>query len=280
VGEAAVGGEASLVKFNFRGDVLDVVTTSVGAYASVRKVCSALGVDFSGQLQKLKTDDAIGVEMIATPSRGGMQQVACIELRFLPLWLATIHPSKVRPSVKPKLVAYKRECADVLADHFLGKRGTATDATDRLQFLIGEHLALRNAVKDRERAFAEERQRILSSQRSTVCDAELSEVRGLIAEVVDLWLALGRAETKRAALQLVKHRAIPGAFGKGFRMRLLPKEQVPGILRALDVLRSDAEAEALRRGLVPAKKANGAPTVKILKRDPVIIRVTFPGVSE
>jgi hypothetical protein len=253
--QASVISQASLVKFNFRGDVLDVVTTSVGAYVSVRKVCDVLGVDFSGQLQKLKTDEAIGAEMIPTPSNGGTQKVACIEFRFLPLWLATIHTSKVRPAIKPNLIEYKRECAEALADHFYGKRGGLTGTDEKMSLLIKEHLSLRAAMRDKEDAFSIERARLLSSQRSTVCDAELTQIRGLLAEVVDLWLALDRAKTARAALQFVKHRAIPGAFGKGFRLRILPRDQVPGVLRALEVLRCDAETEAKRLGLLPKKTA-------------------------
>lgn len=117
----------------------------------------------------------------------------------------------------------------------------------------------------KELAFAAERARLLSGQRSTICDAEFDEVRGLIAEIVDLWLALGRADTKRAALQLVKHRAIPGAFSKGFRLRFLPREQVPGVLRALEVLRSDAETEVWRLGALPKKKPAAHPLLNLRK---------------
>ncbi len=114
---------ASLVPFSFQGDKLDVATTAKGVFVSIRRVCEALGVDFSSQLVKLREDSVVGVVIITTPSGGGAQETACIELRSLPLWLATIHPGRVRPEVAVKLIAYKRECAEVLADHFLGPRG-------------------------------------------------------------------------------------------------------------------------------------------------------------
>lgn len=113
---------AALVKFKFHGDDLDVVPGAGEAYVGIRRVCEALGVNFAGQLVKLREDPAVGVEMISTPTEGGAQTTACINLRSLPLWLATIHPSKVKPEAREKLIAYRREAADVLADHFLGKR--------------------------------------------------------------------------------------------------------------------------------------------------------------
>ncbi|MGK3981269.1 hypothetical protein WMF38_57260 [Sorangium sp. So ce118] len=141
----------------------------------------------------------------------------------------------------------------------------STATLERLDAMVRENLSLRAALRDKEEAFAAERHLLLASQRSTICDDEFAQIRGLLLEVVDLWLALGKAETKRAALQLVKHRAIPGCFGKGFRLRYLPKEQVPGVLRALEVLRSDAQKEAQRAGLLPSKKPARHPLLNLRK---------------
>lgn len=116
---------SALVPFSFRGDTLDVIPGDGTVHVSIRRVCEALGVDFSGQLQKLKTKPWAGVEFISTPSDGGVQEVACVPLRALPMWLATIEPSRVGESVRVKLAAYQTECADVLARHFLGARAPA-----------------------------------------------------------------------------------------------------------------------------------------------------------
>ena len=37
------------------------------------------------------------------------------------MWLATIEPSRVKPEARDSLVAYQREAARVLRDHFLGR---------------------------------------------------------------------------------------------------------------------------------------------------------------
>lgn len=112
-----------LIKFDFQGDQLDVVPEGEKVWVGIRRVCESLGVSFSKQLRKLKSDPSMGVAFKATPSAGGIQETACIDLRSLPLWLATIHPKRVRVDIAEKLIAYKRECADALADHFLGRRG-------------------------------------------------------------------------------------------------------------------------------------------------------------
>jgi antirepressor protein len=116
----------ALVKFAFHGDELDVVMANGVPQIGLRRACEALGVDFASQLVKLQDDPAATVGMI--PMVGAdrrTRDIVCIDLRSMPLWLATIHPSKVRPEVRPKLIAYKRECAEVLADHFLGRRSLA-----------------------------------------------------------------------------------------------------------------------------------------------------------
>lgn len=113
----------ALIPFDFRGDRLDVIPGDGTVHVSIRRACEALDISFPTQLVKLRADASVTVSMIETVAADGItREAACIDLRSLPLWLATIHPSKVRPEVREKLVAYKRECADVLAEHFLGSR--------------------------------------------------------------------------------------------------------------------------------------------------------------
>jgi hypothetical protein len=275
------GAPTGIINYNFRGDALDVVRTSNGqVFVSVRRVCDALGINFARQSVKLWSDPAATVgEMSTVGADGKRRHMLGIEVRSLPLWVATIHPNKVKASAREKLIEYKRDAAEVLADHFLGKRGSDAGILNRLDAMIRENLRLRNAMKEKETFYEADRRLLAEGQRSTICDAEFDEVRGLLLEVVDLWLALGRADTKRAALQLVKHRAIPGAFSKGFRLRFLPREQVPGILRALEVLRSDAEAEVRRLGALPKKNRKAQATRVPLDPGIVSIKYGADGVS-
>lgn len=111
-------------RFTFDGDALEVIPEDHRVLVVVRRVCEALGIALPAQLRRLKRDPVICVIMMITQVPGDDQrrEIACIDLRSVPLWLAKIHPSKVRPELRPKLVRYQREAAEVLADHFLGPR--------------------------------------------------------------------------------------------------------------------------------------------------------------
>lgn len=128
---------SEIVKFDFHGDALDVVRNDVGeVFVSVRRVCEALGVMLNGQLQKLKGKRWAVMQFICTTGPDGKSyEAACISLRALPQWLNSIEPSRVAPHVRPKLELYQDECADVLADHFLGKRGMSAEMVALAQAL-------------------------------------------------------------------------------------------------------------------------------------------------
>jgi hypothetical protein len=117
-----VSEDAALVHFDFHGDDLEIVRAGAEVLVGVRAVCASLGVAFEAQIRKLKGDPSMGVIMMIIPSAGGAQETACLPIRSLPLWLATIHPSKVSAEVREKLIAYRSEAAEVLADHFIGPR--------------------------------------------------------------------------------------------------------------------------------------------------------------
>ena len=59
------------------------------------------------------------------PTKGGNQKSLCIELEYLPLWLAkiSITPTMKRehPEITEKLIHYQLKAKDVLAKAFLGK---------------------------------------------------------------------------------------------------------------------------------------------------------------
>ena len=62
---------------------------------------------------------------VGFPSSGGIQETCCLSIRSVAGWLFTINAGKVKPHLRERLALYQRECAEVLADHFLGRRGAA-----------------------------------------------------------------------------------------------------------------------------------------------------------
>lgn len=111
-----------LIKVKFRGQEIETVFDGETAWVSVRKVCNNLDINFSSQRKKLQSHPTFrkGVAIITTPSKGGPQEMYCIELRFFPLWLANIHPDKIKKEQKEVLIHYQVEAAEVLAEHIFG----------------------------------------------------------------------------------------------------------------------------------------------------------------
>jgi anti-repressor protein len=91
-------------------------------WAGVRWMCDGMGLSRNqrdGQIQKIKTDRVIskGAENLPLPTNGGEQNVLCLKLDFIPLWLAkiSITPAmqKERPEVADKLVQYQLKAQKV-----------------------------------------------------------------------------------------------------------------------------------------------------------------------
>lgn len=103
-------------------------------WVGVRWVCEGLGLS-KGQMQnerkKIQTDEVLsqGERNFVLPTEGGNQDVLCLQLDFLPLWLAKIHVTpKMRrenPALADKLVIYQVKARDVLANAFLNNNAVA-----------------------------------------------------------------------------------------------------------------------------------------------------------
>lgn len=261
---------AALVRYNFHGDDLDVVPGDDGAvHVGVRAVCNALGVDFSTQLKKLKSDPAAGVAMIATPSEGGAQETACIPLRALPLWLATIHPSKVSPAVKKKLIRFRIEAAEVLADHFIGPRHpppppaplvVAPPMTEAHWELLTTALLKIDALTATVA--------VLATGRGTIGGLQADWITGEVDSLAALRVLLGYHPTPRAAKSWIQGRIAAASEwgGAGAKRRDMPADRYPRVRVCLAQMRSDLEAELARREPETPPPAGSAQTALAFQR--------------
>ncbi|WP_343314239.1 phage antirepressor N-terminal domain-containing protein [Brucella sp. BE17] len=92
---------------------------------AMKPVVEGMGLDWSYQSRKLNEHPVLskGVAIIAIPSAGGIQDALALPLNRLHFWLATLQPNKIKDiSVREKVIVYQTEAADVLFDHFFGKR--------------------------------------------------------------------------------------------------------------------------------------------------------------
>ncbi|WP_456436948.1 phage antirepressor N-terminal domain-containing protein [Desulfurobacterium sp.] len=113
---------------DFHGDKVEGVRIVVGGkpkvYVLLRRLCENLGVDFSGQRQKLMGmiedfGNSTVVKISTVAEDGKKREQLAIDLDFLPVFLMSIKTKKVKPELREKLKAYKREAKEVLARYFI-----------------------------------------------------------------------------------------------------------------------------------------------------------------
>ncbi|EPO1581408.1 phage antirepressor N-terminal domain-containing protein [Yersinia enterocolitica] len=103
----------------FHGQPIVTAMVAGVAYVAMRPIVENIGIDWSGQMAKLKNQrDKFGCRDISTPSKGGVQKMLCIPLRKLNGWLFSINPEKVRADIKDKLIQYQEECFSVLHEYW------------------------------------------------------------------------------------------------------------------------------------------------------------------
>lgn len=124
--------DMDILEQNFNGDFILTVRlkTNNKVYVGVKWVTQALGFTKSGhdrQVKNIQSDIILskGASNLTLPTKGGNQKSLCIELDYLPLWLAkiSITPTmkKEYPKIVDKLIEYQLKAKDVLAEAFLGK---------------------------------------------------------------------------------------------------------------------------------------------------------------
>lgn len=88
---------------------------------AVKPICEALGIDFSGQLQRLKRDEILNSTMVTVTTVGGDgkdREMVTIPFKFVFGWLFTIDHKQVKEGVREAVIRYKMECYDALYAHF------------------------------------------------------------------------------------------------------------------------------------------------------------------
>ena len=113
---------------DFHGDKVEGVKIVVGGkpkvYVLLRRLCENLGIDFASQTRKVSQwveefGESTVVKMTTVAEDGKKREQLAIELDFLPVFLMSIKMKKVKPELREKLKAYKREAKEVLARYFI-----------------------------------------------------------------------------------------------------------------------------------------------------------------
>lgn len=111
-----------LIEVDFRGDRLFAMRKAGDVLVAVKPICDALGVEWSAQMRRIQRDAVLSASvamMAIVAGDGKSREMVCLPLRLLNGWLFGIDDRRVKdPAAREKIVAYKRECHDVLFSHF------------------------------------------------------------------------------------------------------------------------------------------------------------------
>lgn len=124
--------DLTVKEVNFMGDTLmSAQDKEKNIWAGIKWICQGLGLSDgqrNRQMSNINSDIVLnkGVSNLVLPTNGGNQEVLCLKLDFLPLWLAKISITpkmkKENPELVDKLVEYQVKVKDVLAAAFLPRQ--------------------------------------------------------------------------------------------------------------------------------------------------------------
>ena len=117
---------SQLETIQFHNQSLIVLNHENKPYIAMKPVCENIGLDWHAQLNRINRHNVLnkGVVMIATPTKGGIQKLACLPISMINGWLFGIDTNRAKPEIRQKLEQYQSECFDVLYNHFMQKEKT------------------------------------------------------------------------------------------------------------------------------------------------------------
>ncbi len=104
----------------FQGDTLTVVFTNYQTcYVSVPSVCTALGLNGKGQIQRMKRTPLLtdGLHLLSLETRGGAQRVYCLHVEWIDYWLGSVRLKGLQVPAT-KIEVYRRELPTAIYDVF------------------------------------------------------------------------------------------------------------------------------------------------------------------
>lgn len=136
---------------NFYGTELIVVHSEGMKLVAIKPICDAIGVDHHRQVSKIRNDLSFSWRHMSTAGFDGKSyQMICLPLDQINGWLFSINVNKVKPECKDKLVLYKKECHEVLFNHFMCRQGVS-NLTTQIEQLKQEQLVYINIIAQKER---------------------------------------------------------------------------------------------------------------------------------
>lgn len=109
-----------IISIPFHGQNVLAVDHNGKQVIAFRHVCDQLGIDSASALRRLRSKSWASVVKMTVQLPGDRQtrEVSFVDSRTLTMFLATVSEKKVSDEVRPLLIAYQSEIADVLDSYF------------------------------------------------------------------------------------------------------------------------------------------------------------------
>lgn len=126
-------------------------------YIPLRPLCEHLGLDWSGQRQRINRDPVLsevvsGVGVTPTPlgdnKFANPQEMLCLPLDYLNGWLFGINANRVKDEIRDKLIRYQKECYRVLAREFIQASPPTPSSTSSLQSVYEMGMAIAHLAQE------------------------------------------------------------------------------------------------------------------------------------
>jgi len=164
-------------------------------YAPFNRLCDNLGLQRDGQAQRVRRhavlNDALVTLMIQTA--GGLQQVQCLRVDALPLWLSGIQASRVKEELREKLIHYQKEAAAVLWQAFRPQI-LVEEQRDELATSTDAELAQLAQIAEMGRAITRMAEEQIEIRRRM--DAAARAFQGMRHDITSVQVRLGVLEDK------------------------------------------------------------------------------------
>ncbi|MCX8602606.1 MULTISPECIES: phage antirepressor N-terminal domain-containing protein [unclassified Gilliamella] len=149
-----------LETIQFHNQQLIVLNHQNKPYVAMKPVCENIGLDWAAQLKRIKRHQVLRVGMVimTTPSKQGLQEYVCLPISMINGWLFGIETSRVKPEIRATLEQYQLECFDVLYSHFMPKVAQQHPNTISLE----QQQAIQQAVNERVYRTGERHQAVYS----------------------------------------------------------------------------------------------------------------------
>lgn len=129
----------------FNGKRINVLTANGQWWVAIKPICEVLGIDYEAQRKNLKDDEILSElpsNQTVVAADGKAREMLCLPERFIYGWLFSVR------SDSPGLAAYKRECYEVLYNHF------HQPFTERLTELTAQ-VEIDNKIRDLQQRLTE-----------------------------------------------------------------------------------------------------------------------------